>query len=476
MFVRQLDRLIPYERFSHRSRPRNTPPSQSPSLIDLEQSISQQLHLPSSRKIVSRYRALDAASKGFDVLPSVMQHAMLPNVKHHIVESQPDRVYGARFVGEDGDMFVTSIQGTGRHYRSSIHEIHVYSTSMSEHKAAWKRTHTIRARNVRWTVTDFAVSPDGRWLAYASINSYINLVDLQNPRLSHNTFNTFNISSSIEDRLNIWSLMWSHDGTELIAATGASKRFGPGNVVIFNIHTGTISSVISAHQDDVNSVCYLQHGDGNMIVSASDDVLVKLWDRRENKYRAGRKIDRPCALFVGHQYGLTHVSSKNDGRFLISNGKDQFIKLWDARKCTATDNLDKVVRPPRDVSFDYRLNPCPLVRQSRSFQDDSVATYAGSHETLQTLIRAHFSPMHSTGQKYIYCGSSDGCFVIYDVLSGEEVEVLRGHRDVVRDVSWHPYGGFLTTGSWDGEVALWSTHADPTEPSECGMRGADKVS
>lgn len=178
------------------------------------------------------------------------------------------------------------------------------------------------------------------------------------------------------------------------------------------------------------------------------------------KYSRRNDLDKPCALFEGHKYGLTHVSSKDDGRFFISNGKDQFIKLWDARKCTSSDQTNKI-RPSFFCHFDYRVQPCPRIHTSPNSRDDSVVTYAGSHQTLQTLIRAHFSPLHSTGQKYIYCGSSDGTCAIYNVLTGAEVALLAGHGDAVRDVSWHPYGCFLTTGSWDGEVALWSTHGDP---------------
>ena len=33
--------------------------------------------------------------------------------------------------------------------------------------------------------------------------------------------------------------------------------------------------------------------------------------------------------------------------------------------------------------------------------------YTG-HEVLRTLIRCHFSPAETTGQQYIYSGSSDG--------------------------------------------------------------------
>jgi len=65
-------------------------------------------------------------------------------------------------------------------------------------------------------------------------------------------------------------------------------------------------------------------------------------------------------------------------------------------------------------------------------------TYRG-HSVLQTLIRCHFSPSFSTGQRYIYTGCAAGRIVIYDVLTGKVETVLLGHTACVRDVSWHPY-------------------------------------
>ena len=44
----------------------------------------------------------------------------------------------------------------------------------------------------------------------------------------------------------------------------------------------------------------------------------------------------------------------------------------------------------------------------------------------------HFSPEWSTGQRYIYTGCSSGKIVIYDILSGNIVKTLSGHRGCVR--------------------------------------------
>lgn len=46
-----------------------------------------------------------------------------------------------------------------------------------------------------------------------------------------------------------------------------------------------------------------------------------MWDRRA--LRVGKSV----GVLVGHLEGLTHVSSKRDGRYLITNSKDQSIKV-----------------------------------------------------------------------------------------------------------------------------------------------------
>ena len=42
--------------------------------------------------------------------------------------------------------------------------------------------------------------------------------------------------------------------------------------------------------------------------------------------------------------------------------------------------------------------------------DSSVMTYRG-HSILHTLIRCHFSPRHTTGQRYVYTGCATGAAV-----------------------------------------------------------------
>nr|CAD7204675.1 unnamed protein product [Timema douglasi] len=87
--------------------------------------------------------------------------------------------------------------------------------------------------------------------------------------------------------------------------------------------------------------------------------------------------------------------------------------------------------------------------------DTSIMTYRG-HKVLQTLIRCHFSPEFTTGQRFIYTGCAAGRVVIYDMLTGKVKAALPGHSACVRDVSWHPYRTEIISSGWDGMLGRWT--------------------
>jgi WD40 repeat protein len=58
--------------------------------------------------------------------------------------------------------------------------------------------------------------------------------------------------------------------------------------------------------------------------------VLQIWDRRCFAQR-----NKPAGQLVGHLEGITFIDSRGDGRYFISNGKDQTLKLWDIRKMTS---------------------------------------------------------------------------------------------------------------------------------------------
>lgn len=247
----------------------------------------------------------------------------------------------------------------------------------------------------------------------------------------------------------------------------------------------------------MNGVAFADSASSNVLISGSDDTFVKVWDRRS---LSGGK---PAGVLPGHTEGITYVSPKGDGRYCISNGKDQSLRLWDLRTMKSSEDLE-TTSTRRDYGlrhWDYRNMHYRKPRYQAHPEDCSVMTYRG-HAVLKTLIRCHFSPEATTGQKYLYSGSADGRIHIWS-LDGTIVQTLdrnkaksifsnsvlasdpsapegddddnstsatatgtnqsysrshtygrasnSGFGTTVRDVSWHSSEPSIMSTAWDGE-------------------------
>lgn len=51
---------------------------------------------------------------------------------------------------------------------------------------------------------------------------------------------------------------------------------------------------------------------------------------------------KPSGVLIGHTEGITYVSAKGDGRYVISNGKDQALRLWDLRMMRSSEDYESV--------------------------------------------------------------------------------------------------------------------------------------
>ncbi|KAI0066418.1 WD40 repeat-like protein [Artomyces pyxidatus] len=326
---------------------------------------------------------------------------------------------------------------------------------------------TIDGAPGQWTITDSHLSPDNQRIIYSSITSTVHMattldsstvqvpIPFADPRRRQALW-------GFEERFGIWSCRFSADGNEVIAG-------GTGKIFVYDLLADKRTVKIEAHDDDVNSCCWADTESGNVLVSASDDTFLKVWDRRSLG-----SSQKPSGVLIGHTEGITNVSAKGDGRYIISNGKDQALRLWDLRKMRTNTEYEAVKDKDYGVpNYDYRYPHYPKPRWLAHPQDCSVMTYRG-HRVLHTLIRCHFSPAETTGGQYLYSGSADGKIHIWS-LDGQVVQVLdRAHtlpmsfdpsgpepestvnsarRPVcVRDVSWHSREPVLMSAGWDSNT------------------------
>jgi DDB1- and CUL4-associated factor 11 len=383
---------------------------------------------------------------------SMIQHRLPSSTADQIIHYD-NRCYSGQF-SDDGNFFFACAQDF---------KVRLYDTS---NPYDWKYNKTVHYPYGQWTITDATLSPDNKFLAYSSIRSMVCLAptdesdDMKSqPFLldfSHmgqrSGSNAHGLRAS--DHFGIWSLRFSGDGREIVAGTSNHS------IYVYDVEARQSTLRIPGHEEDVNAVCFGDKNSPHLLFSGSDDTTLKIWDRRS------MGDGREAGVFLGHTEGITYVDSKGDGRYVLSNGKDQSMKLWDIRRMhTHGSAADKFIKrnPMRfSTGFDYRFMHFDEDEYKPHPNDCSLVTFRG-HRVLKTLIRCHFSPAGSTNDRYVYTGSEDGKVYIYnmDATLAGVVDVNKATapprpinpktgrpnlkqgralwKTCVRDASWHPY-------------------------------------
>ncbi|EFQ29533.1 WD domain-containing protein [Colletotrichum graminicola] len=385
----------------------------------------------------------------------LMAQGMIPSTNPEMIVHYDDPVYSGQF-SDDGNFFYAC----GHDFK-----VRMYDTSNPYN---WRYYKTVNYPWGQWTLTDASLSPDNRWLAYTSIQSNVCLAPTD-PNDTGDPYTLDLAERSVGTRhgrrshsFGIWSVRFSGDGRELVAGTNTQS------IVVYDIESRTVLHNVVGHEDDVNAVCFADKSSPHILYSGSDDATIKVWDRRS------MGDGRPAGAFVGHVEGLTYIDSKGDGRYILSNGKDQTMKLWDLRMVMSTAEFDEAnpTRLTAHSNFDYRWGTFRDVDWFPHPNDNSVVTFRG-HRVMRTLIRCHFSPPSSTNSRYVYSGSQDGKVYIWnlDATLAGTIDVRQAtknsrplerryriyHGDdfpgwdtCVRDVSWHPNAPVLVASAWNG--------------------------
>ncbi|MFO0757017.1 MAG: WD40 repeat domain-containing protein [Byssovorax sp.] len=152
-------------------------------------------------------------------------------------------------------------------------------------------------------VNSIALSPDGKMVAAGTQESSVHLWDTS----SYGEL----ASASMGNGVN--SLMWSPDGTTLLAAENEG--------VLFDTRGGNLMKIgeLDGHDGWVQAVAY--RPDGKMIATGSSDETVRLWD-------AGTRT--LTATLTGHEGMVESVIFQPDGKRLLSAAEDGTVRIWSA--------------------------------------------------------------------------------------------------------------------------------------------------
>jgi WD40 repeat protein/tRNA A-37 threonylcarbamoyl transferase component Bud32 len=201
----------------------------------------------------------------------------------------------------------------------------------------------------------------------------------------------------------VTGIAFSPDGQHL-ASAGLEPL-----VRIWDVHTGQLVRPLQGHSDVVYGVAYSP--DGSLLATASWDHTVKIWNAA---------LGQEVRTLLGHTKDVWRVAFSPDGRLLASVSKEA-VKVWDV----ATGQEVRTLGPVGG-----------LERYGLAYSPNGQLVAVTMHD--QTVI-------------------------LWNVETGEKVQVFRGHTSTVKNVAFSPDGRLVASGAGDlsrsdrGEVKVWES-------------------
>ncbi|MFB2894540.1 NB-ARC domain-containing protein [Aerosakkonemataceae cyanobacterium BLCC-F50] len=232
----------------------------------------------------------------------------------------------------------------------------------------------------------------------------------------------------------IWSLVFSPDGETL--ASGSEDQ----TVKLWDLNTGQCRYTLIGHTGSVWSVAYSTNGE--YFASGSEDGTVKLWNLNTGQ----------CwKTLTGHSNWVRSIAFCPTAPLLASAGDDGSIKLWNL----ATGNCDRTLGV-RGQGLGDGETPSTLTPTTQPPTPNSLQ---GQIDRIWSIA---FSPNTGINDPFdtplLVSGSSDSTVRVWNVKTGECLQVMEGHANWVRSVAFSPDGQTVASGSEDHTIKLWNVH------------------
>ena len=237
-----------------------------------------------------------------------------------------------------------------------------------------------------------------------------------------------------------------HDGDEIGAITLLSESghtHARATALMVPTPAATYRYGIYGHRGAIRAAAFSP--DGRQLVTAGDDMVLRLWDAHTGK---------PVAEYRGHENRVTAVQFSANGRLLISASDDNSVRIWNV------ETADRVgdTRPLQRVRS-LAANSTGMV--AFGLEDGTIGLWLpGSQQQPRAAQVGHTAAVtslvfHPSRPNVLITGSDDGTMRIVDVNAGMFVNNFRHGEDAaVTCVALAADGEHLISGGDDSTVML----------------------
>ena len=274
---------------------------------------------------------------------------------------------------------------------------------------------------------------------------------------------------------------FSPDGR--LVATGHRDR----NVRLWSATTGRLLKVLTGHQGQVVAVAFSP--DSKLLATGASDGSGRLWSAEDFSYIgpllghtqlmtsvafnprsdlvATGSLDRTIRIWQvdlsrvplvlrGHRDGVTRIRFTRDGRRIVTVSTDGTERSWDPEpepQMRVVPDAEPLARPPRVAqSRGRRATIQGKVVVVRDLRSGSEVPLEGHTKAVTSV---HFD---QTGERLV-TSSRDEDARVWDARSGDTLQTLRGHNNVVNDAEFSPDGRWVVTA---GPISggLWRSNSN----------------
>ena len=306
-------------------------------------------------------------------------------------------------------------------------------------------------------VSEVVFDPDGRWVASAGADRFVNIHQSDLPADSTAPLPNLKTSHRLEANGAIQALEVSSDGQLLV--TGDED----GGLFVWDPDTGRKLADLRGHRGAITDAAF--SGDGQRLISICDDRSIRVW-QHQGSGRFKLLITIPKTEDVPVRATLSQ-----DGNLVAVVGMDDIVRLWDVRKEATVQRLFGHQNTVTDIEFfneDRMLITSSLDRTVRIWEIESgiTARVLEGHETGITDI--------TIAGNLLYTASNDHTVRTWELRAERRrgmVSELDLHPRRPNSVAIAPGNDLLAIGFASGELSLhalpstellWTRHAHDT--------------
>jgi WD40 repeat protein len=326
---------------------------------------------------------------------------------------------------------------------------------------------------LRGGIKAWALSRDGRYLAYAAPDCTVRVWDLTDWReafvlrghaieVAALTFRPDGLqlaSSDLDGAVKLWDLGRRSDvrplarfrglagglvfapGGRLLAVAPQQMRPPPdttSEVRVFDVLTGQEVRRLPGGTDVAISP------DGRWLAAGGREEGVTLWD-----LRTGQEV----RTLGGRKHQCRRLAFSPDSGRLASAGIDGVVHIWDPKTGQEVASWQADVERLDAVAFSPDGGRLATAGKGGgvSLWDCATGHRLDHLEPSASFHAVAFSPV---GGRLAACGKDD-VIHLWDADTGRLLHLLRGHRSSVADVAFSPDGQRLVSGGEDRAVKLW---------------------